>query len=610
VPGERAPTEAHENIALVTARTAGDKRLSVKAAGKGRWSIESTASEATIVSYRVKLPGIAPVLWHGAHDGGLILDGARTLLYVDGLLARPVTLEIAAPAGWALRAPLTREGGSPRFSAASYAELAQAIVALGEGRDGDIEIADLRYPFVIDRRGADVPFALDHLTQPLQRGLGVLREITDPPLARPPLLILVEGETGSVARPAVAVVGMPDFDALANPVLLLSPVREILRGWIATRLPSPEVAAIDWSSPPEIPTLWASEGFAEYLARHVLLRAGLVDAASFLGELTERALARRNHLLASYISPETASRRIWKSAWSEGDGVDHALQGHLIAVLLDIEIRAGSDGARSLADLLHAAAAGRDASKGIDSAALEALISKVAGRDLAPLQARCVRGTGHLPWDEVLPKVGLRFPLFEWKVRDPGLRCHLEDGVLRVGALDNQSTLFIAGLRRGDHLVAVNQRKVRTPGDVDRAVARLAPGQKLRLDIRRDDRQRSIRISLEDAVALEVPVEETSEGVRITRVPPGPLEAAGMQIDDVLEKVDNRRITAAGDIPEALRRVRGGRTLFTLKRGGRRIRIPVAAPQRSFWRGSIDRDPKAPEAARSLGDGMLRPDDG
>ena len=100
---------------------------------------------------------------------------------------------------------------------------------------------------------------------------------------------------------------------------------------------------------PEQLGYWFSEGFTDFFARRILLRCGLLDPPAYVRRVNES-------LEKYWKSPvrHEPNARIAADFWKRRDVADLPYRrGDLVALLLDHEIRATSDGERSLDDFFR-----------------------------------------------------------------------------------------------------------------------------------------------------------------------------------------------------------------------------------------------------------------
>lgn len=555
------------------------------------------------VRYHLEGLGTRPALRGYRSPDSLLLLPADGLCAARGLEQRPCRLRLELPEGWQAACALPR-GEDGVFQAPDYAALAASPVMSAPGLlTRDLEGDDR---LVLDRLGRESPLVLGGFTERLERATAGVRALlgrTDP---GGHLFLLVEGLAGFMGHPATAVVGLPRGSLQGGG---RGPWREavlaFMARWNPASMPPRARARGRLFEEAPCPSLWMSRGTSLWLARKAMLHAGLLGVEEELQGLGERMAELRNHHLAGHVSPRKASRTASELERQDPRAMNHVLQGELLGLLLDVLILDGTQGKRGLEDLVRAGMKRWDPAQGYTPEELQVLCEEVAGRDLGDFFSRHVSGAEVLPYDRVLPLAGLKAVWFPWKVRDPGLRTEQQDGRLIVSENPSASSLFTAGVRPGDELLRVNQVPVRTPQDVQRRISELRPGQKLRLDLRREGKIRSVRLSLQRDIDLEVPVEDVEGRTVLGPIPPGPLQEAGLQEGDVLVKVDQRRITRAADVEEALKRVRGDRSAWTVSREGRRYQVPVRCPTRVTWKGTVELDPEASEAALSVRRALL-----
>jgi predicted metalloprotease with PDZ domain len=110
------------------------------------------------------------------------------------------------------------------------------------------------------------------------------------------------------------------------------------------------------------------------------------------------------------MSVADASWRVWDAPYPPRGfrAPDYYNKGQLLGLLLDVEIRDATDGARSLDDVMRALYAQCQATgKGFEDEDVRRHVETVAGRSFETFFAEYVDGTKELPFGETLAKIGL-----------------------------------------------------------------------------------------------------------------------------------------------------------------------------------------------------------
>jgi len=189
------------------------------------------------------------------------------------------------------------------------------------------------------------------------------------------------------------------------------------------------------------------------------------------------------------------------------------------------------------------------------------------------------------------------------------LKIDTQEGAL-VAQVTPGSPAAEAGLERGDVILRFGDQEIHRMRELPRAVADAAPGTKVELELLRQGKHETRKVTiteLKDETApapqvsesdddqgstafgldiAEVPAElrqqlglEASEGAVVTRVyPGGPGEEAGLQRGDVIVEVDHAHVDGGADAEAKLRKA-GERTLLLVRRGS--STFFAAVPRRS-----------------------------
>ncbi len=178
-----------------------------------------------------------------------------------------------------------------------------------------------------------------------------------------------------------------------------------------------------------------------------------------------------------------------------------------MAALFDLNIRAATNGERSLDDLMRALYAEFPGPRGFTTVDIERLAGKVSGRNLKPFFDAHVRRAGKLDVARYLAMTGLQMETKTIKAAAP-------DGTLkpdtRVYALlpngENKLRLYLthprsvwlrAGLRNGDQLISVNGAVVETEGEFNDLLNALHIGDQVKLEVIRGGKLLPITVKVE-----------------------------------------------------------------------------------------------------------------
>lgn len=278
---------------------------------------------------------------------------------------------------------------------------------------------------------------------------------------------------------------------------------EIVHAWNVKRLRPADLVPYRYDRAQPTTWLWMSEGITDYYADLALVRSGLIDEATFLGN----TLGKIDHVAnVPVIALEDASLQTWLGM-SDGTADIYYDKGSLAGLALDILIRDASDGARSLDDVMRELWTGpAKAGRGFTPDEFWNAVTRAAGgRAFGSFEQRYVDGRAVYPWAEWLPLAGWR--IVEDSTTEPRLgallRAHA-DGV-RVEALDPQGAGDRAGLEVGDVITAIGGRSTLDPafGDAWRAFWGKRPGAAMTLDVRRDTRVLKIDVIVEVTTLID-----------------------------------------------------------------------------------------------------------
>ena len=527
-PGSYLIREYQRHLQDLAVDDGAGRALSVHKVDKATWRVRTDGAGELRARYRVYAHEVTVRTAHLDHTHAF-WNGACLCLYVEALRDRPARVIVEAPAGWSIFTGLCADEDGA-YVAPDYDTLVDSPFEVGPherldfsalGRPHTIALWG-RAPSVLDRDRlqADVKKIVETQVAVFGSQLPYERYTF--------LLHLVSGGYGGLEhRNSSTIIASPHAFLTANKYqdLLELISHEYFHLWNVKRI-HPEALGpsarersdrgapaagsavdgargIDYQREAYTRSLWVVEGWTSYFDRLAIRRAGLQPPARYLEKLAEeigKLLAipgRRRQSL------EEASFDAWIKLYRPDENtvnstVSYYLKGSIVALLLDLEIRRRTEGARCLDDAMRALwrTYGQQG-RGYPDAAVQGIVEEATGLSLDDFFARAVRGHDELDLDGPLASVGLGVrPRGEGgKAAWLGVSLAQDGDRLRVTEALDDGPAQAGGLYAGDQIVACEGWRVDRDGLGERLSAR-KPGDTIRLAVFRRDELREVEIAL------------------------------------------------------------------------------------------------------------------
>lgn len=276
---------------------------------------------------------------------------------------------------------------------------------------------------------------------------------------------------------------------------------EYFHTWNVKRIKPAAFAPYDLQAESYTSLLWLFEGFTSYYDDLMLVRAGIIDEAAYFKLLGKTVASVLRGSGRSKQSVADSSFDAWGKYYRQDENAPNAIvsyytKGSLIALALDLTLRAKTKGKKSLDDVMRALwqRFGRefypDQRRGVTPAEVEALFDEISGVKMASFFERYVRGTDDLPLAKLLAPFGVTLSDQRQSAK-PSLDVKLgRDGNdAKLAQVHEGGAAHQAGLSAGDVLVAVDGLRVTgNPLNLDTLLARYRVGDKIALHaFRRDE---------------------------------------------------------------------------------------------------------------------------
>ncbi|MGB7543346.1 MAG: PDZ domain-containing protein [Burkholderiales bacterium] len=296
---------------------------------------------------------------------------------------------------------------------------------------------------------------------------------------------------------------------------------EYFHTWNVKRIKPAAFAPYDLDRENYTVLLWAFEGITSYYDDLALVRCGLIGKNDYL-ELLGRSVTaylrtpgRRRQSVAE-SSFDAWIKHYRQDENSPNSGVSYYGKGSLVALCLDLAIRARTRGRKSLDDVMRALWRRHGLTGvGVEEDGIERLAEQVTGLKLRRHFNDWLRATRELPLEELLATHGVKMdlraaessadrggrPAGSKNLAGPamlGIRTRTEGKDIAVTHVLEGGAALEAGLAAGDVIVAVDGLRI-GQGGLDAMLAQRRPGERVTLHAFRRDQLQSFEVRLKRA---------------------------------------------------------------------------------------------------------------
>jgi predicted metalloprotease with PDZ domain len=484
---------------------------------KDTWRVEHSGAASIRVTYQVYAHELSVRTSHLDASHGYF-NGATVFLYVPGRTAEPLLLHVQTPPGrgWRITTGLEPHTTPDTFLASDYDELIDCPVECGTHR---------LHTFAVDGIEHRIAF-WGHGNEDEQRIVADTRRIVETErdlfggLPYPHytfILHLADRYGGLEHRNSVSnIIDRWSFQPRsAYERFLELQAHELFHAWNIKRIRPAVLGPFDYQRENYTRLLWTVEGVTSYYDRLLLVRAGLLSRDRYLEQLTEDIIRLQSQPGRALQSLEQSSFDAWIKFYrpdehSPNSSISYYLKGSLVILLLDLDIRQRTGGARSFDDVLRWLHQHYPPEQpGIPEAdAYQQAIEQAT--DAAPgtydtFFDRYIRGTAELDYASALGAVGLTL---EWShsasTNDDappawlGLHLKTEQRRTLVSSVRSDGPAWQAGIAPGDELLALDGFRIGKQ-QLDDRLRGYQPGSEVVLTLFRRDELLHLPLTLAEA---------------------------------------------------------------------------------------------------------------
>lgn len=549
IPGSYMIREFARNIVRIRA-DAGGEQVALTKLDKHTWQAAPVdrARGPLVVSYEVYAWDLSVRAAHLDATHGFF-NGTSVFLCVEGQEDQPCLVDIHPPEGeayrhWRVATALpeapgrggARRYGFGRYQAAHYDELIDHPVEMGDFVMGTFKACGVQHDVVFTGRVPNLD--LDRICRDLKRICEAQIRLFEPRGERAPFL---DSNRRYVFMTMVTSDGYGGLEHRASTALMCArgdlPVRgqaeasegyraylglcshEYFHTWNVKRIKPAAFVPYRLQSETHTPLLWLFEGFTSYYDDLMLVRSGCITEAQYIELLAKAWNSVLRGSGRTKQSVAESSFDAWTKYYRQDENAPNAIvsyyvKGSLIALALDLTIRARTDGRRSLDDVMRALwrRYGRDfyaadaVQRGVTEDEVLALVDEISGLRLSAQLRAWTEGTGELPLPALFKPFGIAA-----QARKPargaalGIKTRADDGWVRIAQVLDGGAGQAAGLSAGDLLAAVDGLRVAPSGanQLDKLLARYRAGDTASLHVFRRDELHCLPVTFAREPATE-----------------------------------------------------------------------------------------------------------
>lgn len=516
-PGSYLVREFERHVQDFAATDAAGAALQWEKLNKNTWQVATKGLAEWRATYSIYANELS-VRTNELNSDHAFWNNAALLMYLEGFLSASSTLHVLAPQPWKIATGLPVEPGPKNtFRAENFDILYDSPVEVSNFKTLSFEVRGIPHRIVIDGEGNYEPETLRTGVQKIVETEVALMGGEIPYRDYTFILHLRSTGGGGLEHLNSTALGFSRFGfraPSADDVNSASPSAPPVRGyrgfyslvaheffhlWNVKRIRPDALGPFDYTKENYTKLLWVAEGITDYYARLVLRRAGVTSEKEFLSESARGFQQLQLTPGRLEMSAEEASFDTWIKYYRQDENsinsqVDYYDKGSILGLLVDLEIRKRSKGAKSLDDVmryLYSEFYKKD--RNYTPKDFQQTCETMAGASLEEFFARYVRGREELDYNSALAAAGLILNTTGAAVAGkPAERAYLgvdltQDGErLLVRRVYAGSPAYEQGLNTGDQIVALDNMRV-NKDFFDARIAEKHPGELINLVIFRFD---------------------------------------------------------------------------------------------------------------------------
>jgi predicted metalloprotease with PDZ domain len=485
---------------------------------KNTWRVKTDGARQWRAPYRVYANELS-VRTSELNSDHAFWNNAALLMYRDGSINAPATLRILPAPGWKIATGLPAVAGEPNtFRAENFDVLYDSPVECSNFKEIDFQVRGVPHRIVIDGEGNyDQNRMLAGVQKIVETEVSLFGDI---PYHDYTFILHLRANTGGGLEHLNSTAlgfrrnGFATEEGYRSFCYLVA--HEFFHLWNVKRIRPDALGPFDYTKENYTRLLWVAEGVTDYYGQLMPRRAGLISDQTYLDQLAKRIQAFQETPGREKMSAEEASFNAWIKEYrpdenSINSSISYYSKGELLGLLLDLDIRRRTHGAKSLDDVMRYLydefyKKGRN----YTPADFQTVCELIAGASLDQFFSRYVRGRDELEpiYNEILAGAGLRLEQSDMAVGHPegvgvsfpikgflGTDLEQTGDRLLVTHVRAGTPAYNQGLNANDQIVALDGARV-TKESFEARLKEKKPGDTIHVTVFRSDDLRTFDITL------------------------------------------------------------------------------------------------------------------
>ena len=463
-----------------------------------RWQVHNKGTGNIVIAYDVKFPesemprdSWKPFL---SPTGGLI-GGPHSFLYAVGLENQSADVILDIPSKWKTATGLSSSSRDRTFNAKNVHTLMESPILVGDLSEWKIDAHHAVFYWKL-------PNATTFDSTAFVNGISrIVREANTlfggAPYDHYVFLVQDGAHSGGLEHPNSVTVGALSEELAKDPLSTMPELsHEFIHTWNLMSIKPSGYREVDYRVQGPVSELWFSEGltifYADLLRRRANIPVEDSTRIAHLESLIERYLSQPGNARFSAEQISQVAYNARPDALGDYSASSHLI-GEIVGSILDLHIRATTDGAKSMDDVMRLMYQ-RFRNRQFTSRDVERAVNDTCACNASPIFDRYVLHPGQIDFNKYLAPLGMKLDV-QWtaaKQRDgkpaKDLRTWAwqENDKLYLRVSDPNSVWGKSGLRSGDQLLRINGSEIKTWPRYRTILVNAAIGDTLRFDVIHD----------------------------------------------------------------------------------------------------------------------------